>query len=121
MRIVIHDSVELAAFYRSVDVLVVPSHYEGFGLPVLEAMQYGTPVVFSNTTSLPEVGGYVARYFDPDDAEHLADHIEQLSDPKARKELVEPSIRRAEEFSWRRHLVSLYTVYAGIQDERRAS
>ena len=67
---------DLVAFYNLADLFVLPSLYEGFGLPVLEALACGTPVICSNTSSLPEVGGNVAKYFDPKDATSIARALE---------------------------------------------
>ena len=66
------DDDPLAALYRECTLLAFPSRYEGFGLPVLEAMSYGAPVVASNASSVPEAGGDAACYVPPDDAEALA-------------------------------------------------
>lgn len=66
------DHATLQALYRSAEALVFPSVYEGFGLPVGEALWLGTPVIASNATSIPEVGGELADYFDPADADALA-------------------------------------------------
>ena len=67
--------VELDSLLRRAAMLVYPSFYEGFGLPVLESMKCGTPVVTSNTSSMPEVGGQACLYADPYDLEDLADKI----------------------------------------------
>ena len=69
---------EVAWLYRHADALVFPSRYEGFGLPVVEAQRLGCPVVCSNAASLPEVAGYGAAYFDPDDHESLRDALESV-------------------------------------------
>ncbi|MEW5424697.1 glycosyltransferase family 4 protein [Amorphus sp. 3PC139-8] len=75
-----HGALEM--LYRNAEALLFPSLYEGFGLPVGEALWLGTPVLASNATSIPEVGGDLALYFDPKDAETLADLIEAMvSDP----------------------------------------
>jgi alpha-1,3-rhamnosyl/mannosyltransferase len=66
------------------DLFVLPSLYEGFGLPVLEAFACGTPVACSNTSSLPEVGGSVAKYFDPKDPESIARTLENAIDDKGK-------------------------------------
>jgi len=87
---------ELVALYRSAACLVFPSLYEGFGLPPLEAMACGCPVVCSNATSLPEVCGDAAEYFDPLSAEDMAAAILRGLDGR----LVERGLARATGFTW---------------------
>ena len=75
---------DLVSFYNLADLFVLPSLYEGFGLPVLEALACGTPVICSNTSSLPEVGGNVAKYFDPNSVESIACALENSIDDKGK-------------------------------------
>jgi alpha-1,3-rhamnosyl/mannosyltransferase len=75
---------DLVNFYNLADLFVLPSLYEGFGLPVLEAFACGTPVACSNVSSLPEVGGNVAKYFDPKDPESIARALERSIDDKGK-------------------------------------
>lgn len=94
---------DLPALYRGALMLVYPSLYEGFGLPVLEAMACGTPVVASNTTSLPEVAGEAARMVDPTDVEEIAEAMAQLlEDTSLRKCLQQSGLERAKEYTWTR-------------------
>jgi glycosyltransferase involved in cell wall biosynthesis len=96
------DEADLEGLYRSAGCLVVPSLHEGFGLPVLEAMRRGAPVACSNTSSLPEVAGDAAAYFDPRRPEEIADAIARLLlDRPLAERLVAAGRRRAEAFSWR--------------------
>ena len=93
----------VALFYAKADVFVYPSHYEGFGLPVLEAMTLGTPVVTARTSSLPEVTGDAAILIDPNDFVQLAEAILQvISDSQLRHELINKGQERAKLFSWER-------------------
>ena len=93
----------VALFYSRADVFVYPSHYEGFGLPVLEAMTLGTPVVTSNTSSIPEVAGDAAILIDPNDYIQLAEAIlKVVSDRQLRQELIKKGKERAKLFSWER-------------------
>src|SRR5207302_1462946 len=92
---------ELAALYRGASVLVMPSTYEGFGLPVLEAMRLGTPVISTRSSSLPEVGGDAAMWVDATDDADLARKIDVvLSDPHVRTEMRAASLARSACFSW---------------------
>lgn len=92
---------DLPVLYKSSVVLALPSLYEGFGLPLLEAMACATPVVSSNRTSLPEVGGDAPVYFNPESVEEMADAIERvLNDSTLRQDMVERGLRRAKMFSW---------------------
>jgi glycosyltransferase involved in cell wall biosynthesis len=94
---------DLPAVYSAAEVFCFPSLHEGFGLPVLEAMACGTPVVCSNTSSLPEVAGEAAVMVDPRDVGALAVAIDGLlQDPDARAVLREAGLARAREFTWER-------------------
>lgn len=93
----------VALFYARADAFVYPSYYEGFGLPVLEAMTLGAPVITSNTSSLPEVAGDAALFINPDDSMQLADAILQvISNSKLRNELIQKGKEQAKLFSWKR-------------------
>lgn len=92
---------DLPSLYKNALCFVLPSLYEGFGLPVLEAMKYGCPVLTSNVSSLPEAGGDAAIYFDPTDAEDIASKIQKvISNPKLRQELIEKGYNQIKKFSW---------------------
>jgi glycosyltransferase involved in cell wall biosynthesis len=94
---------DLPALLSGAHLFVFPSLYEGFGLPVLEAMACGTPVVCSNASSLPEVAGDAALMVDPLDVEGLATAMERvLSDEELRAELTERGFKQARKFSWER-------------------
>lgn len=91
---------ELAALYNQAVMLVHVSRYEGFGLPVLEAMCCGTPVITSNTSSLPEVGGEAALLVDPNAPRSIADAIQQLYEaPASREAMKQQGLQQARKFS----------------------
>jgi glycosyltransferase involved in cell wall biosynthesis len=91
----------LDVLYNGASVFVFPSKYEGFGLPPLEAMACGVPVIVSNATSLPEVVGDAALLFEPDSVDGLAEAIGRvLYDPALAAELKLAGVRRAAQFTW---------------------
>lgn len=94
----------LRAYYRQSTALVYPSEYEGFGLPILEAMASGTLVATSNTSSMPEVGGDVAFYFEPLSVTSIAQVLNQVADlhDPARRERIERGRTHARTFTWER-------------------
>ena len=105
----------VALFYSKADVFVYPSHYEGFGLPVLEAMTLGAPVVTSNTSSIPEVSGDAAILIDPNDPVQLAEAIlKVISDSQLRQELINKGKARAKLFSWERTAKETLNAYRTI-------
>ena len=107
----------LAALYRHAAALVFPSIFEGFGMPVLEAMASGCPVVCSNTTSLPEIAGDAALMMAPHDHEGLADRICWiLRKPALRDDLSARGIRRASCFSWNRHALETLAVFHKVRN-----
>ena len=89
---------DLPVFYKAADMLVLPSRYEGFGIPLLEAMACGTPVAAADNSSLPEVVGKAGELFDPNDSARLATVILEVRDN--RKALVERGLQRVRDFSW---------------------
>ncbi len=95
------DARELDGLYAAADAFVFPSLYEGFGLPVLEAMRRGVPVACSDRSSLPEVAGDAALLFDPERPQAIADAIAALlEDPDRAQRLRAAGLRQAERFSW---------------------
>ena len=94
---------DLAVLYSSASALVFPSLYEGFGLPVLEAMACGAPVVTSNTSSLPEVSGEAAILVDPNDVDAIGGALLALAtDEVKRAQLIAAGRERAAGFTWER-------------------
>src|SRR5437870_5195040 len=92
----------LNALYSGATCFVYPSYFEGFGLPILEAMKCGTPVVAGNRTSVPEVAGEAAVLFDPFDTNSLVDAFQRLlPDPEFRATLSAKGLQRASEFTWK--------------------
>ncbi len=105
----------LAALYRLAAVFVFPSLYEGFGLPPLEAMASGTPVVTSNVSSMPEVAGDAALLVDPCDEEAIAGGVRRaLTDETLRADLRARGLARAREFSWSRAVERVREIYAEV-------
>jgi glycosyltransferase involved in cell wall biosynthesis len=102
----------LPAIYSAADVLAFPSLYEGFGLPILEAMACGTPVVASRASCLPEVAEGAALLVDPTNVDGLASALElALLDVDLRKRLVDEGLKRASQYTWRRAAEQLLGVY----------
>ena len=106
---------ELFLLYQNAAAFVFPSFYEGFGLPPLEAMSYGVPVVSSNAASLPEILGDAALYFDSKNTEEMADKIAQaLFDGDLRKILVEKGKKQVLKYSWQKMAQETLKVYNKI-------
>jgi glycosyltransferase involved in cell wall biosynthesis len=111
---------DLPALYSAADLFVFPSLYEGFGLPALEAMACGTPVVASNVSALPEVVGDAALQVSPLDVEALAGAIEGLlRDDRLRADLRERGLERAAQFSWEKAARQTAEVYHRVVEARR--
>ena len=109
---------ELPALYTGADALVMPSLYEGFGFPVLEAMACGTPVVCSNVSSLPEVAGSAALLVDPRDEEALLAALRRiLTEPGLAEELSRRGREQAARFSWSRCAEETVAVYQAVVQE----
>jgi glycosyltransferase involved in cell wall biosynthesis len=106
---------EVRALYGSARALVFPSLFEGFGMPVAEAMIAGCPVACSNTTSLPEIGGDAAVYFDPQNAKEMARALVEISTNEAlRGELLTAGRERNALFSSRLSAVKTLSLYRRV-------
>ncbi len=107
----------LPLWYSAATAFVYPSFYEGFGLPVLEAMACGTAVITSNVSSLPEVAGDAALLVKPDETEQLADAmLRVLGDEQCRAEMACRGLHRASRFSWERMARETASVYRDVAD-----
>lgn len=105
----------LAALYRLAAVFVFPSLYEGFGLPPLEAMASGTPVITSNVSSLPEVVGDAAILIDPYEPDAIAEAMRRvLTEPALRDALRAKGLARVREFSWERSIARVREIYGEV-------
>ncbi len=95
------DDDELTTLYKNALCFILPSLYEGFGLPILEAMRNDCPVITSNISSLPEAGGDAALYVDPNSSEDIAKTLTRvISDEKLRKSMIEKGKTQVKKFSW---------------------
>jgi glycosyltransferase involved in cell wall biosynthesis len=111
---------EALNLYRGADAFVYPSLYEGFGLPPLEAMACGAPVMVSHAASLPEVCGDAALYCDPFDIEDITRKLAQiLTDDTLRRELVLKGFQQAKKFSWEDAAGQLLSVFDELIDKER--
>jgi glycosyltransferase involved in cell wall biosynthesis len=109
------EEANLAKVLSGADLLVFPSTYEGFGLPVLEAMAAGLPVACSDRASLPEVAAEAAAFFDPDSVEDMAQRIAQVAlDPALRNELRQKGYENVKRFSWQLTAQQTLRVYQTV-------
>lgn len=106
---------ELVSLYNMAELFVFPSLYEGFGLPVLEAMACGTPVAAANSSSIPEVAGDAAALFDPLDEEDMSRVIlEVLENRRLREELSLKGLERSKRFTWEKTLAQTVEIYRKV-------
>jgi hypothetical protein len=103
---------KLAILFRNALTYVFPSFYEGFGLPPIEAMAHGCPVVSSDKSSLPEILGEAAVYFNPEDKEEMFNCIEEImNDEKLRLSLIEKGYKQIKNYSWKKCAVETLAIY----------
>ena len=106
---------DLPALYSAADAIIFPSFYEGFGLPVLEAMACGCPVITANNSSLPEVGGDAAEYCDANDVDSIANAMRRvLSDESLREQMRQRGFAQAAKFSWKKAAEETAAVYRSV-------
>ncbi|MES2430044.1 MAG: glycosyltransferase family 1 protein [Bacteroidota bacterium] len=109
------DDKLLAYLYQNALCFVFPSLYEGFGIPTLEAFACGCPVVLSNTSSMPEVGGDAAAYIEPDNQESIYTVIKQVIENTAlRNEMKKKGYKQLEKFSWQKCIDEHYNLYQRV-------
>jgi glycosyltransferase involved in cell wall biosynthesis len=112
------DDGNLPALYNLADLFVYPSIYEGFGLPVLEAMACGIPVITSNVSSLPEVAGDAAVLVDPYNVKELAGAMKHvLTNASLRKQVINKGFQQAKNFSWKKCARETLKVYEEVYDK----
>ncbi|MCB9822864.1 glycosyltransferase family 4 protein [Candidatus Nomurabacteria bacterium] len=108
----LESDAQLAWLYKNTLAYVFPSLMEGFGLPALEAMAHGAPVVSSNATCIPEVCGNAAHYFDPEDVSDITRAIsEVLEDKKLREDLIKKGTQQVKKYSWKRMAEQTLDIY----------
>lgn len=109
------SSEDLVSLYNSATVFVMPSLYEGFGLPILEAMQSGCPVITSREGSLPEVAGSAAYYVNAYDEKEISKGIREIfENKKLQADLTEKGVKQSSKFSWKRTALETVQVYKNI-------
>ena len=110
---------ELPLWYNAATIFIFPSLYEGFGMPILEAIACGTPVIAADTSSIPEVVGNAARLFAPQDVDSLVEHIHTILDnPTLRNSMRESGLDQAQHFSWSHSGRQMVAVYEQALAER---
>ena len=100
-------------FYQTSKALIFPSKYEGFGLPIIEAMSFGLPVICSNSSSLPEVGGIAALYFENDNEDSFFDVLSILENTNVQNNMIEKGYENVERFNWKKSATEIYNIIDG--------
>lgn len=108
---------ELPSIMAAATTFIYISKFEGFGLPILEAMNCNVPSITSNRSSLPEVGGEACLYIDPDQPQQISEAMERLyNDPSLRQSLIEKGIQQRQKFNWDRSAKALYQLLVQLAD-----
>jgi glycosyltransferase involved in cell wall biosynthesis len=106
------NDIQLAQAYENATAVVSPSLYEGFGLPMVEAMTLGSPLVCSRASCFPEIAGNAAKYFDPEDTESISSAIEEVVFSRSiQKDLVQKGLERSKNFTWEKTAKKTLEVY----------
>jgi len=115
IKLVNGNDIKLSSFYLNASLFIYPSLYEGFGIPLLEAMSHGCPVVCSNTSSIPEVVGNAAFQFDPYSLDSISNAIETvLNNNKLRQSLISKGFQQVQKFSWEKCASETFDVYKKV-------
>ncbi len=109
---------EMQAVYSKAVATIYPSLYEGFGIPILEAMSCGTAVLTSDRASMPEVARDAALYFDPYSIDSIAESIEKVLDSELRTSMVRRGFARASKFSWKQSAFQTVEIYASVSGKQ---
>lgn len=105
---------DIISFYAACELMIYPSLYEGFGLPVIEAMAVGAPVICSNSSSLKEIGESAALLFDPLEPDDISDCLDRAITPEMRKEMIKNGKDKAKKFRWKKTATEVLETYRRV-------